>query len=122
MPPAARPPVFTVIRPILIGACCAIAGIGNVAVPATTAVPAMNVRRSNVLVMSILSVSDALFVAHEPVEHSIGTERAGRQRRRAPHRNALKRPAHACPPSFRDVESARFSRADFVQRALPWTP
>src|SRR5262245_25815643 len=47
MPPCASGPVFTVSRPSLNGAACAIAGAGNLnaatAVPA--AVPAINLRR-----------------------------------------------------------------------------
>src|SRR5665213_93112 len=44
-PPAASGPVFTVSRPIFIGAFCAIAGIANVAAPAAAAVPLKNLRR-----------------------------------------------------------------------------
>src|SRR5262245_49577161 len=47
MPPCASGPVFTVRRPSLNGAACAIAGAGklNVAAAAPAAVPAMNLRR-----------------------------------------------------------------------------
>src|ERR1700716_3222826 len=45
MPPAASGPVLTVIRPILSGAFCATAGIGNAAAPAAAAVDRRNLRR-----------------------------------------------------------------------------
>src|SRR6185503_8288318 len=56
MPPWASGPVFTVSRPILNGAACAMAGVGNrsvaAAVPAT--VPARNVLRSSLRAIEIL--------------------------------------------------------------------
>src|SRR5262245_58556109 len=47
MPPCASGPVFTVSRPSLNGAACAIAGAGNlkVAAAAPATVPAINLRR-----------------------------------------------------------------------------
>src|SRR5690349_5527102 len=54
MPPAASGPVLTVIRPILIGAFCATAGIGNAAAPAAAAVDCRNLRRSTRTDMSFL--------------------------------------------------------------------
>src|SRR5487761_326558 len=94
MPPAARPPVFTVIRPILIGTCCAIAGIGKLAAPAIAAVPAMKLRRLIFLVISILPVGGALLPARELVADSIGSDRADHQRRKRPHRGVVK---PSCP-------------------------
>ena len=44
-PPAASGPVLTVSRPILIGADCAIDGIGNALAPEAAATPARNLRR-----------------------------------------------------------------------------
>src|SRR5215469_9038060 len=113
MPPAARPPVFTVIRPILIGACCAIAGIGKLAAPAIAAVPAMKLRRLIFLVMSILPVGGALLPARKLVADSIGS-------RCVRHQVGCGHPAHARPPSPGNVEFSRLSHADFVQRAPLW--
>src|SRR6185437_2327599 len=59
MPPAASGPVFTVKRPILIGAFCAIAGIGNAA---AAAAPASIWRRFSLMVMD-LSPSGAALLA-----------------------------------------------------------
>ena len=50
-PPAASGPVFTVSRPIFIGAFCAIAGIGNAA---AAAVPASIWRRLSLMVIVFL--------------------------------------------------------------------
>src|SRR3569623_365871 len=56
MPPCASGPVFTVNRPSLNGAACAIAGVGNLKAAAATpaAVPAIIVRREILRAIAVL--------------------------------------------------------------------
>src|ERR1044071_8918289 len=56
MPPCASGPVFTVSRPSLNGAACAIAGAGNLnaAMAAPAAVPAINLRSVTLREMRVL--------------------------------------------------------------------
>src|SRR5262249_35848156 len=52
MPPAASGPVFTVSRPILSGAPCAIDGLGKAAAPAAAEAPATKRRRVVLIIKS----------------------------------------------------------------------
>src|SRR5262249_45218877 len=64
MPPAARGPVFTVSRPILSGALCAIEGMGKKAAPAAAVAPATKRRR--VVLMMVMASSRGSDVLMQP--------------------------------------------------------